>query len=129
MKRIATLTLAALVLAGSLAMPASAETHTEFLVGRWQTRFQSAIGLIQVDLLLMHGGRFSQLASVTSWHGTDVVRTAGRWYVVRPGWIRFHNDVCSTRNCPKTESHAYEILDRDHVRVDGVATYTRGRIP
>ncbi len=126
MKQTAILALACLMLTACLAIPASAASDAQLMVGIWRGQAVLPNGTMTIETILYPNGSFSTLTTSRQGIDTHALRTVGRWYIVRQGWYRQHNDDWSPLtykgkriHMPRTESHQYRFLDRNRIQIDG----------
>lgn len=133
MKPTVVLALAGLLLAACLAVPAAAD-DAQLMAGKWRAEVPLPTGVMLIETIIFPDGRFSSLATARQGIDTHALRTVGRWFIVRPGWYRQHNDDWAPRtykgkpvHMPATESHQYRFLGPNRMQIDGKVIMQRVR--
>lgn len=126
MRRTAILTLVCLLVIAGLSVSPAAADDGQLMVGTWRGQASLPNGMLVIETIISGDGSFSTLNTARQGIDTHAVRIVGRWYIVRPGWYRQHNDDWVPREykgkpviMPRTESHQYRFLDRNRMQIDG----------
>ena len=108
-----------------MAVPAAQADDAGLMAGVWRGQMRSVNGVMSFETIMKRDGTFSSMSTNQTVHGTYAFRVVGRWYVVRPGWYRMHNEDWTPRkfmgnplHIPATESHQYRFLDQNRILVD-----------